>query len=126
MLSLSEWLKTEFERPGEKLGRNMWMIQDGDHQLCKQKLSSLIAVLGPMRPDVDNTRAEVSPVPLPLQPSCSGLQVEGNPATGQKTFAGNRKSPAMRPGANSRSVEFWSTGRRSTCLQIIRTCQKEP
>jgi hypothetical protein len=74
MLSLSDWLKTEFKRLGEKLGRNMWMIQDGDHQLCKQRLSSLIAVLDQARSDLDSVRAEFSTVPLPLQTSCSGLK----------------------------------------------------
>lgn len=74
MLSLSGWLKTEFKRLGEKLGRNMWMIQDGDHQLRKQRLSSLIAALGQARPDLDSVRAELSAGPLPLQPSCSGLK----------------------------------------------------
>src|SRR4030043_1166266 len=99
MLSLSDWLKTEFKRLGEKLGRNMWMIQDGDHQLCKQRLSSLIAVLDQARSDRDSVRAEFSTVPLPLQASCSGLKSKSPQQQDRKCSQaiGNRPSCGRAP-----------------------------
>jgi hypothetical protein len=101
MLSPFGWLKIGFERLGEQPGRNVWMIRDRDRQLCEQRLGSLIPVLHQMRPDLDHTQAEISTVPLPLEPSCRGLQLEGSPMTGQKTFTSSRKPPVMQPGANS-------------------------
>jgi hypothetical protein len=101
------------------------MIRDRDHQLCQQRFSSLTAGLDQMWLDLDDIQADTSSLSLAHNRVAAACKSETSPMAAQRTFTNGRRPPVMQPVANSRSAEFWSNDRRSTCFQIGHKCQKE-
>lgn len=119
-------MKIGFERLGEQLGRNMWMIREWDHQLCEQQLSSLIPVLDQMRLDLDNTQAEISTVTLPHNNVGAARKSETSPVATDRILTKCQRHPIIQPVPDS--LLGGTPKQRQTFYMLsdkAHTCQKE-